>query len=189
MRKIDSINQLRSFGLRTAEVKEFKHDELSEMTDYACLLMSKHGTFNVRTDTGDGVKNFNLPFIRNCTIEQLRKLVSDYGSKITYLIHQDIPVGNQLFNGVLRLCDGYVIGEVNDVDRTSLRSGMKVSKNLKLVCTKGNDPLFTKIKQDLLKVSADFWVELSAYNDNSLIYWQLVPEKMTGLLKGLFIKH
>lgn len=188
MKKIDSINELRALGLRTAEVKEFRAHELTNMINYANQLISKYGAFNVRTDNGDGIKNFNLPFIRQCTIDGLRKLVNGYGNKLTYLIHQDIPTENQLFNGVLRLCDGFIIGELNDVDKTSLRSAMKISKNLKTVCIIGDEPIFKKIKQDLLKVNNDVWIELSAYKDGSIIYWQLVPEKLNDKLRKLFLK-
>ncbi len=186
MRKIETINKLQSLGLRVAEVREFKAVELKEMLGYANDLINRFGVFNLRTDSDS--RNFNLPFIRHCSISKLLETVKEFGDKITYLVHQDIPVENQLFNGVLRLCDDLVIGEINDVDKTSLRQAMKVPEHLKQVCEPGNNFIFKRIKDDLLKARADAWFELSAYNDGSVVYWQIIPESISDHLKNQFIK-
>lgn len=185
MKKIDAINQLKKQGLATAEVKEFKARELKEMISYAKKLLTKYGSFNLRTDNNTN-NNFNLPFIMNCTINKLVETVKEYGDKITYLIHENIPINNQLFNGVLRLLEGKVIGEINDNDKTSLRKAMKNTHHLKKVCTEGNTPVFKKIKNDLKNISFDGWVELTAYNNGRVVYWQLVPEQMSPVIKKIF---
>lgn len=186
MRKIETINKLQSLGLRVAEVREFKAGELKEMLGYANDLINRFGVFNLRTDSFE--RNFNLPFIRHCSISKLLETVKEYGDKITYLVHQDIPVEDQLFNGVLRLCDDKVIGEINDVDKTSLRQAMKVSEHLKRVAEPGSNFIFKKIKDDLIKAGEDAWFELSAYKDGRVIYWQIMPEKLSEHVRNQFIK-
>lgn len=188
MKKIETINQLKRLGLATAEVKEFKAPELKEMIAYANELINKYGSFNLRTDTNSG-DNFNLPFIMNCSISKLVKTVKDYGGKITYLVHENIPTDNQLFNGVLRLVNGKVIGEINDKDKTSLRKAMRNAAHLKKVCTEGDTPVFKKIKNDLNKIDFNGWVELTAYDNGRVVYWQLLPEKMNQAIRRLFLTN
>ncbi|MBD3312020.1 hypothetical protein GF352_01015 [archaeon] len=188
MKKMETINQLKKLGLATAEVKEFKAEQLEEMISYANELINKYGSFNLRTDTNSN-NNFNLPFIMNCSISKLVKTVKDYGNRITYLVHENIPTDNQLFNGVLRLVDGKVIGEINDKDKTSLRRAMKNAAHLKQVCTNGDTPVFKKIKKDLDRIDFNGWVELTAYQDGRVVYWQLLPEKMNHALRELFLAN
>jgi hypothetical protein len=191
MRKIEYLSKLKQLGLNTAMVREFKAHELNNMIQFANELINKHGSFNVRTDLNPAVegKAINLPFIKDCTISKLIKLVNDNGNKLTYLVQQGINDEDLIFNGVLRLCDGIVIGEINEIDKTSLRNAMKITQNIKKVMNAGNDELFNKIKSDLMRIDFDGWVELSAYEDGTILYWQIVPEKMTEHLKQQFFKQ
>jgi len=187
MRKIDSINQLKSLGLRVAEAREFRADQFNEMNAWADYLTSKYGTFNIRTDLPAGGKaGINLPFIMGAGKEQLTRLVNEWGERVTYILHQHFDLDKQLFNATLRLCDGKLIGELNDVDKTSQRAGMLKAKNLKRVCCDGESPILKIIKDDLTRAGVDAWLELTAYKDGSVVYWQIVPERMTEHLKNLF---
>ncbi len=189
MRKIETINKLRELGLKVAEAKEFKASQLKEMIEWANQLINKYGSFNLRTDLPAGVKaGFNLPFIRKCSISNLISKVKEYGDRITYIVHQDIDTSNQLFNGVLRLHKGLIIGEINETDKTSLRAGMKNTKNIKQVIDEGSNQIFMKIKQDLIKAGQEAWFELTAYNNGEIIYWQIIPEKINDEIANKFKK-
>jgi len=189
MRKIDTINQLKDLGLRVAEAREFRAQEMTEMLSWANHLINKYGTFNVRTDLPEGNRaGTNLPFLMNCSISKLMQLVNERGDSITYIVHEHIDLDKQLFNATLRLCDDKVIGELNDIDKVSQRAGLLNASNLKQVCNPGDNPVFKKIKEDLMQADQDAWFELTALKNGGIIYWQIVPEKMTSTLKKLFIQ-
>jgi len=189
MRKIETINMLKNMGLKVAEAREFKATELKEMLAWANHLIEKYGTFNVRTDLPEGKKaGTNLPFIMNCTISKLMNLVKEQGENITYIVHQHFDVEEQVFNGTLRVINDHVIGEINDIDKTSQRVGLLNAANIKQVCDQGTNPFFKKIKNDILNSGQDAWFELTAYKDGSIVYWQIVQEKITEQIKRLFFK-
>jgi hypothetical protein len=170
-----------------AEANEFRANELNEMIAWADYLTSKYGTFNIRTDLPEGNKaGMNLPFIMNSDKDKLVRLVNEWGDKITYIIHQHINLNEQLFNATLRLCDDKLIGELNDIDKTSQRAAMLKATNLKRICTEGNNQLLIKIKNDLIKANTDAWFELTALKNNQVIYWQIIPEKINNHIKKLF---
>lgn len=192
MRKIDQVNYLRGLGLRTLEVSEFKHSQVADMLNHAQKVKERFGGFNLRTDLAGGDSaNFELPFVKNCDISTLLSIVGEYKDKLTYLIQQPVDDSKLLFNGVLRLCDNHLIGEVNDKDKTSLREAMRNFRNLKII-NEGSDssnPLFTRIINDLSSRNIDHsWVEVSAFNNGEIVYWQLRPEKMNNFLKSRFFK-
>ena len=65
---------------------------------------------------------------------------------------------------------------------------MRQSQNIKQVCNNGDTPVFKKIISDLSRINFDGWVELTAFKDNRIVYWQLVPEKLNSFIKNSFIK-
>jgi len=176
-------------GLKVAEAREFKASDIKEMLSYANHLIQKYGTFNLRTDLPETSQaGTNLPFIMNCTISKLMNLIKERGDSITYIIHQHFDVKKQLFNGTLRVIDNQLVGEINELDKTSQRVGMLNAANLKQVSDPGTNPVFKQIKQDILNSGQDAWFELTAFNDGSIVYWQIVPEKLTPKLKKIFLQ-
>ncbi|HDQ59811.1 MAG TPA: hypothetical protein ENN30_01310 [Candidatus Woesearchaeota archaeon] len=178
MRKIDSIRYLKLCGLNTTEAEEFTADQMENMMGYATLLKEKYGYFNLRTDQPKNCDkiSMNNPFFSNCSIEQLKHIVSEMGKSKTYIIHQPIDDSRLICNGTCFLNKTktmYV--EFNLKDKTTHREAMRKTQNLQQVTIGCGhyDPVLDSIRTDLIKNKIYGIVEFSVMENGERIYWQI----------------
>lgn len=178
MRKIDSLRFIRLCGLYTPEAEEFTHEQMESMLSYAKSLQEKYGNFNLRTDSPKGSDeiSMNRPFVKFCSIEQLKELVAKHAGKISYIIHQPIDDNKIICNGAGFL-DGNKIffAEVNFTDKTTQRDAMKKSENLRqvIIGCGHRDLSLERIRKDLIKNKIGGIVEFSVFEDGTPVYWQV----------------
>lgn len=178
MRKIDSLRFIRLCGLYTPEAEEFTYEQMEEMLRYAQSLKDKYGNFNLRTDSPKGSDNIsmNLPFVKHCTIEQLRRIIEENKNDISYVIHQPIDDSKVICNGA-----GFLDGtknfyaEVNMTDRTTQREAMKIAHHLeqKVIGCGYRNLTLEEVRKDLIKNKISGIVEFSILEDGTRVYWQI----------------
>ena len=178
MRKIDSINFVRLCGLYSPEAEEFTSEQTESMLRYAESLKEKYGAFNLRTDfpKNSEKKSMNLPFFKNCTFEQLKKIVEENKEVITYIIHQPIDDSRLICNGAGYLNPNKIFfAEINKTDKTTQREAMKIAHHLeqKIIGCGDNDEVLEKIRRDLIKNRIMGIVEFSVFEDGTPVYWQI----------------
>lgn len=184
MRKFESIMRLHELGFNVGELKEFEYSKKEEMIKYAKYLFKKFGGLIIRTDFPKGSEKqpLNLPFKSDIKdFKEFLNFIEEYKDKYTYILFQ--MVGNEkiLVSGYLYLDEiDRLCGEINDIDKVTMRDAMKIGEHVKAVCFgPGQDMgLLAKIKIDIKRAYLDPYdiVEFSVYEVNGkplYIYKQL----------------
>jgi len=158
MRKFESIQYLKRLGFPVAFCKEFTHDQLTAMLEFANYLR-KHGHgCGLRTDY-TYTKGTGCPFFMNVHNDMIEYLVEKYKDSLTYIISECIPPYFILAQGIVYLLPGnrmYV--SENTTDKVSCREAIEKPSAPSYVVDfkmgwKTNSPILIYLRRFLINAS------------------------------------